>query len=240
MRATGPGSEPIVFTIRYRSRSKGRLSYMSTTTDGTDFAVEALIALGIIEETSEDATATGAGEAEPNQQSREVNNVRENSILSARPTMSPTQSQASDITSQMPSGDLTPKYSSSHPVRSMLSEDEDDDDDDDRYDDDLEHNFGYDDDESEDDCADNSDVDDSSEGEMIGPEHATPPRHGDVSMNSTQRESSEQQRKRAWSEVLREEAQLDAEEAAATSDQQKRDEKREKLAAAKRQFLNSE
>ena len=78
----------------------------------------------------------------------------------------------------------------------------------------------------------------SPEGEMVGLGHATPPRYGGSSSRPIGVGLSDQERKRAWSEVLQNEQELEEEEAAAILASEKRERRRRELIDAKRSFLD--
>jgi hypothetical protein len=84
---------------------------------------------------------------------------------------------------------------------------------------------------------DESDSTASSESELVGPGHPTPPRFGHQSMRPISVGPSDQECKRAWSEVLQTEQELEEEEAQATLVSRNRERRRQELMAAKRRFV---
>jgi hypothetical protein len=115
---------------------------------------------------------------------------RQNFSSRARPTMSPTPSQATGASSQRLSKTITPGPSSARPRRSLFSDNDGDEEDQDVSfpifsSNDVRKQFlqitghsEHNDDENED-HDDTESVDDGdSEGELVGPGHATPPRYG--------------------------------------------------------------
>ena len=79
-----------------------------------------------------------------------------------------------------------------------------------------------------------------SEGEMVGPGYATPPRYGGSSSRPISVGLDDEERKRAWSEVLQTEQELAEEEAAAIVASEKRERRRRELMNVKRSFLDLE
>jgi hypothetical protein len=77
-------------------------------------------------------------------------------------------------------------------------------------------------------------------GKLLGPGHATSSRHGNKGVHRGFGALSERPRKQTLSDVMREEEQLDAEEAAATAAKQRRELKREEIEAAKRRLIQKE
>jgi hypothetical protein len=76
------------------------------------------------------------------------------------------------------------------------------------------------------------------DGEMVGPGYATPPRYGGSIVHPISAGLSDQERKRAWSEVEQAEHELQEEEAAAILASEKRERRRREIMDAKRRFLN--
>jgi hypothetical protein len=184
---------------------------------------------------------------------------------SARPTMSPTPSQGVDRLNQSSSKGVTPACPAPRVIHSILSDDDDDghnshNDEEEQTTvplfstDNVRRNFA----ESvqrsrgdnvinaRDDYSDENGTEDDSDhtttaslqGELVGPGHPTPPRSGHESMRPVSVDPSDQERKRAWSEVMRTEQELEEEEAAAALASENRKKRREELVAAKRRFVN--
>lgn len=92
-----------------------------------------------------------------------------------------------------------------------------------------------------DDISDHGDNGDSAsdyQGEMVGPGFATPPRYGGSSLRLINIDLTDQERKRAWSQVEQAEQELLEEEAAAILASEKRERRRQELMDAKRSFLD--
>jgi len=188
--------------------------------------------------------------------------------ISARPTMSPTPDQALSIFSPTPPPGPTPTPSAPPVIHSLLTEDEEDGQDGNNNANDhttfplfsaadvrkgfalgiqgsQSHNVingrtpNRDDDNNDNsDGEDNGEGASSPEGEMVGPGYATPPRYGGSSSRPIGVGLSDQERKRAWSEVLQNEQELEEEEAAAILASEKRERRRRELIDAKRSFLD--
>jgi hypothetical protein len=184
--------------------------------------------------------------------------TKQNFSSSARPTMSPTPSQAARASSQMTLETSVPQAASARPKRSLLPDKDGDNEDQDslfpfyssenvrkqflRATGNSDHN----DDEDEDGDDTGSAGDDGTEGELVGPGHATPPRYRNETAQrlgegtNLVQKLSERPRKRTLSEVVREEEQLEVEEAAAAAERQKRKSRREEIEAAKRRLIEQE
>lgn len=205
----------------------------------------ALIALGILDEEGNPLGETierHVSESVTSRRSESVDDTQSNFNLSVRPTMSPTPSQTPGIFSRSPTYDLEARPElSSHLRSSLLSDDDDDDDDDDDGNDDDDTEDGEQSDkgpnEEEDACIMVDDDDASPEGELVGPGQVTPTRDGGPRSRQASEDSSAQRRKRAWSEVMRAEEELEAEEAKADRAKRRIDMKRKEIAAAKRLFV---
>jgi hypothetical protein len=172
--------------------------------------------------------------------------------------MSPTPSQAARASSQMTLETSVPQAASARPKRSLLPDKDGDNEDQDslfpfyssenvrkqflRATGNSDHN----DDEDEDGDDTGSAGDDGTEGELVGPGHATPPRYRNETAQrlgegtNLVQKLSERPRKRTLSEVVREEEQLEVEEAAAAAERQKRKSRREEIEAAKRRLIEQE
>jgi hypothetical protein len=85
---------------------------------------------------------------------------------------------------------------------------------------------------------DNGDGASGFDGEMVGPGYATPTRYGGSSVHPIRAGLSDQERKRAWSEVEQAEQELQEEEAAAILASEKRERRRREIMDAKRSFLD--
>ena len=200
--------------------------------------------------------------------SKSYDNTTQHFSTSARPTMSPTPGQALGVLNSSLPQRVTPASSMPQVVHSLLSDDDEDgqDGDDDEEEravfplfsaDNVRKNFALGIQEShgnnyKDGCIrsrDNSHNDDggsehsiedagSPEGELVGIGYATPPRYGQNSSRPDVSGPSDQERKRAWSEVLQTEQELDEEEAAAILASEKRERRRRELMDAKRSFLD--
>jgi len=193
--------------------------------------------------------------------------TEQNFNLSARPTMSPTPTQGPSVLSPTPPMDLTPVPSVPPVIHSLLSDDDGDDRDSNDGDgdhtpfplfsaDDVRKKFALsireshngnvisgraDSPRTNDDASDDGDNDDDvngSQGEMVGPGYATPPRHGGSSSRLVGVGSTDQERKRAWSQVEQAEQELQEEEAAAILASEKRQRRRKDIMDAKRSFLD--
>lgn len=140
--------------------------------------------------------------------------------LSARPAMSPTPGQALSILSPTPPPGPAPTTSAPPVIYSLLTDDEEDDPN------------------GNSDGGDNGESASSPECEMVGPGYATPPRYGGSSSRPIGVDLSEQERKRAWSQVLQTEQEIEEEEAAAILASEKREMRRRELMNAKRSFLD--
>lgn len=79
---------------------------------------------------------------------------------------------------------------------------------------------------------------DELEGEMVGIGYATPPRYGPSDLRPVIAGLTDQERKRAWSEVEQAERELQEEEDEAILASEKRERRKQELMDAKRSFLN--
>jgi hypothetical protein len=176
-----------------------------------------------------------------------------------RPTIPPTLSQGAGFLSQSSSKGVTATSSAPRVIHSILSDDDDDgrDGEEDQTTfplfaaDDVRTTFASDVHRSHGDnvinvsdnysdenfTEDESDSTASSESELVGPGHPTPPRFGHQSMRPISVGPSDQECKRAWSEVLQTEQELEEEEAQATLVSRNRERRRQELMAAKRRFV---
>lgn len=197
-----------------------------------------MIALGILDEEGNPLGETierHVSESVTSRRSESVDDTQSNFNLSVRPTMSPTPSQTPGIFSRSPTCDLeaTPELSS-HLRCSLLSEDDDDGDDDDDTEDSEQSDKAT---NEEDACIMIDDDDASPEGELVGPGQVTPTRDSGPRSRQASEDSWAQRRKRAWSEVMRAEEELEAAEAKADRAMRRIDMKRKEIAAAKRLFV---
>ena len=202
------------------------------------------------------------------ERSNDHDNTTQHFSTSARPTMSPTPGQALDVLNSSLPQRVTPASSMPQVVHSLLSDDDEDgqdsDDDDEEHAafplfsaDNVRKNFALgiqeshsnncndgstssrDNNRNEDGGSEHSIEDAGSpECELVGIGYATPPRYGQNSSRPDVSGPSDQERKRAWSEVLQTEQELDEEEAAAILASEKREKRRQQLMDAKRSFLD--
>jgi hypothetical protein len=192
-----------------------------------------------------------------------------NFSLSARPTMSPTPNEGISALSPTPPMGLTPASSAPPAIHPLLSDDDEDDQENDNDEekhtkfplfsaDDVRKIFALGVQESRSDNVnngrtesrdndndniggeDNGDGASVFDGEMVGPGYATPPRYGGSSIHPISARLSDQELKRAWSEVEQAEQELQEEEAAAILASEKRERRRREIMDAKRSFLDLE
>jgi hypothetical protein len=124
-RAEGDAGKSIVFILRYRSRVSNRCP-SSLLLDRTNFPVEALGALDIIDvNTEEPGIESELNNTIPNQSLGIQDIIGQDTRVKVEPDMSSTPSEDSDIPNRSPSKGPAPEPSSPSQMVSLLSDDED-------------------------------------------------------------------------------------------------------------------